>query len=153
MSSGPPPSSYFSLNVPQCLLPLPHITFLKNSSISLLSSPTSSIFSLFLFFFPDTHARTHASRVNESHVHSLLRLPPLLCYSLSLSLTAVTHSHMEGIIVMTHSLTPVPGSSTERQRKHSLLTMPLDVRVFKSSKTVKGNMRLLSFFYPLPCAK
>lgn len=149
MSSGPPPSSYFSLNVPQCLLPLPHITFLKNSSISLLSSPTSSIFSF--LFFSDTHARTHASTVNESHVHSLLRLPPLVCYSLSLSPTAVTHSHMEGIIVMTHSLTPVPGSSAERQRKHSLLTMPLHVCVcvcvFKSSKTVKGNMR------PLPCAK
>lgn len=107
------PSSYFSLNVPQCLLPLQHLTFLKNSSISLLWSATCRIVSCSFPRHTCTHAQ--ASGVNESHVRSLLRLPPLLCYSLSLSLAAVTHSHMEGIIVMTHSLTPVPGSSTERQ--------------------------------------
>lgn len=116
-NSVPWPSSHFSLNVPQCLLPLLHLKFLNQSTIVCNFQH--------LLFFSDTHACV----VNESHVHSL-SFDSHRCYSLSLSLAAATHSHMEGIIVMTHSLTPVPGSSTERQWKHSLRTMPVHVCVW-----------------------
>lgn len=63
----------------------------------------------------------------------LLASPPLFffrdwnpCSFSPFAPTGFSHSnntHMEGINAMTHSLTPAAGGSTQRQWKHSLLTM------------------------------
>lgn len=74
--------SHSSLNVPYCSLPLMHTALPKHSSAGRRWAATiPSIFFLLLSFLRPTC--THASMVNESHVHSLLPLPPRLSSELA----------------------------------------------------------------------
>lgn len=106
-------SSSFSFNVPQCSAPLsfPPISQSVLSSLQLAHThfPTVKMTAPPVHFLP--HSPTPRAGTQPPSL-SFSSSSPCLFSSLSPS---AQQSHMEGIIIMTHAPTPVPGCFTERQ--------------------------------------